>query len=451
MQLSFFGATKTVTGSKYLLKLDSKNVLIDCGLFQGYKELRLRNWDRLPIDPRKIDAVVLTHAHIDHSGYLPLLVRNGFKGPIYTSKGTKDLCSILLPDSGRIQEEDAFFAKKHGFSKHKDVKPLYTEQDAIHALKQFITVDFHKENNLFKHSHFTLLHAGHILGASIVKIDHKNTSIVFSGDVGRPFDPLMREPDAVPYADYLVLESTYGDRMHDKESPELKLKKIITETAKRGGKILIPAFAVGRAQAILYYLYQLKKRNEIPNIPIFLDSPMAIDATKLLCNHLEEHRLDKRTCLDVCSIAEYINTPEESKKIDNYSMPMVIISASGMATGGRVLHHLKALGPEERNTILFTGYQAGGTRGDRIVKGEKEVKIHGQRVPINAQVEMIDTLSAHADYQEILSWLENLKTAPKKIFITHGELEAALALKSKIEEKFQWNCLIPDFLQRVDL
>lgn len=451
VKISFLGATHTVTGSKNLLRLGSKNVLIDCGLFQGYKELRLRNWDKFPINPAQIDVVILTHAHIDHSGYLPLLVKNGFKGPIYSSAATKDLCAILLPDSGHLQEEDAYFANKYGFSKHKEALPLYTQKEAENVIKQFVVVEFDKRYKLFENSHFSLLRAGHILGAAFVKIEHENTKIVFSGDLGRPHDPIMVEPSAIKEADYLVLESTYGDRLHDRASPEIQLKRVITETAKRGGVLIIPAFAVGRAQSLLYYIYQLKRKNEIPDLPVFLDSPMAINATKLLLKHMHEHRLNEETCRDACNIATYANTIEESKNIDSYHMPIIIISASGMATGGRVLHHLKAFASDQHNTILFSGFQAGGTRGDRIVKGEHEVKIHGKMVPIRAKVENIDTLSAHADYQEILLWLENFKHAPKKVFITHGELAAAMSLKEKIEEKFHWSCVIPNYLQTVDL
>ncbi len=451
MRLSFYGATKTVTGSKYLLRLDTKNVLIDCGLFQGYKELRLRNWDKLPFAPQKIDAVILTHAHIDHTGYLPLLVKNGFKGPIYSTSGTKDLCSILLPDSGHLQEEDAYFANKHGFSKHKKALPLYTKEDAEIVLKQFITVDYNQTRKLFDGTHFSFLQAGHILGASLVKITNGNKTIVFTGDIGRPNDKIMCNPAIIEEADYLVIESTYGDRLHSKEPPTEQLGRIIKETAKRGGMLVIPAFAVGRAQMVLYYIQQLKKQHLIPDLPVYLDSPMATNVTDLLHKHIGDHRLSKQECIDLCNTATYIRTPDESKKLDSNRMPSIIISASGMATGGRILHHLKALASDYRNTILFTGYQAGGTRGDRILRGEHEVKIHGQMVPIRAQIETLSNLSAHADYAEILQWLAHFKSPPKTTFIIHGEENAAQSLKSKIEEKFHWNCIIPDYLQSVDL
>lgn len=451
MNIQFLGAAQTVTGSKYLLTLDSKKILVDCGLFQGYKELRLRNWNKLPIEPSQIDAVILTHAHIDHTGYLPLLVKNGFKGPIYSSAATKDLCAILLPDSGHIQEEDAFFANKYGYSKHKIALPLYTQMEAEEVIKQFVTKEFDQSHPLFEGSSFTFSRAGHILGSAFIKITHGDSSIVFTGDMGRPHDTVMREPAKIEFTDYLVIESTYGNRLHDKEPPLQQLKRIIKATAKRGGTVVIPAFAVGRAQSLLYYIQQLKNRNEIPDLPVFLDSPMATNVTKLLCRYKDEHRLDEEQCKNVCEVATYINTPAESKEIDSSRMPSIIISASGMATGGRVLHHLKVFAPDERNTILFSGYQAGGTRGAKMMNGDREIKIHGQIVPIRSQIEAISSLSAHADSQEILQWLENFKKPPKHVFITHGELDAAKALKEKIEEKFHWECSIPEYLNIVDL
>ncbi len=296
MNIQFLGAAQTVTGSKYLLSLHSKKILIDCGLFQGYKELRLRNWDKLPIEPSQIDAIILTHAHLDHTGYLPLLVKNGFKGPIYSTAATKDLCAILLPDSGHIQEEDAFFANKYGFSKHKQALPLYTQQEAENVIKQFVTKEFDQTHPLFEGSSFTFSRAGHILGSSFIRIAQGDSSIMFTGDMGRSNDPVMCEPAKVEYADYLVIESTYGNRLHDKEPILQQLSRIIKATAKRGGTIVIPAFAVGRAQSLLYYIYQLKSRNEIPDLPVFLDSPMATNVTKLLCRYKDEHRLDEELC-----------------------------------------------------------------------------------------------------------------------------------------------------------
>lgn len=451
MKLTFLGATETVTGSKYLLSYDSKKILIDCGLFQGYKELRLRNWHKLPIDPKQIDAVILTHAHIDHSGYLPLLMKNGYTGPIYATKGTKDLCSIMLPDSGHIQEEDAFRANKYGYSKHKVALPLYTKLEAEKVLKQFVAIEFDDPFKFDQNCQFTLFPAGHILGASIVEIKVHNKKIVFSGDLGRRNDPIIDEPARIESADYLIIESTYGNRLHEKTSPFNELKTVILNTAKRGGTVIIPAFTVGRAQTVLYYIHQLKLKHAIPDIPVFVDSPMATKVTHLLEHYVGEHRLTKKECIDVSQTATYISTVEESKQIDNYAMPTIIISASGMATGGRVLHHLKAFAPHSKNTILFTGFQAGGTRGARMINGESEIKIHGQMIRVNAKVENLDTISAHADYEETLYWLSHFKQKPKSVFITHGELAAATSLKEKIENQFHWHCIIPTYMQTIDL
>ena len=451
MQLTFLGATQTVTGSKYLLDIGTRRILIDCGLFQGQKELRLRNWESLPIDPASINTVILTHAHIDHSGYLPLLVKNGFTCSVYTTQGTKDLCSILLPDSGYLQEEEACFANRHGYSTHKPALPLYTEAEAEVSLAQFIGMNFYQKQSLSTDCHFQFIPAGHIIGSAFVYLKFQETSLLFSGDVGRFNDPIMRAPTNITGADYLVLESTYGNRLHSKESPEAQLKDIIIKTAKRGGMLLIPAFAVGRAQSLLYYIYRLKQKGEIPNLPVFVDSPLAIDATQIFYQHSAEHRLNLQEANAMCQAAHYIRSQEESKKLDCLAMPSIIISASGMAAGGRVLYHLKMLAPDSRNTILFAGYQAAGTRGADIVNGKQEIKIHGEMIPIRAHVESLTNISAHADYEEILAWLKDFKKPPRKVFITHGEPEAAQALKEKIENQWGWTCVIPSYLQEESL
>ena len=445
MKITFLGATETVTGSKYLIEDNSTKVLIDCGLFQGYKELRLRNWDVFPLAPASIDAVLLTHAHIDHSGYIPLLVKKGFWGKIYCSKATYDLCSLLLPDSGHLQEEDAERANRHGYSKHHPAMPIYTEDDAKASLKYFHPVDFGKTYVVKEDLRFSLSRSGHILGSAFITLSDGTKDIIFSGDLGRPHDPIMCSPTKLHDATYIVIESTYGDRLHDTHDPTEKLGEIIRKTVTQGGSVIIPSFAVGRAQSILYYLHKLKEEKAIPDIPIFLDSPMAVNTTQLLCKYKNEHRLPDTLCDEVSHTATYINSVEASKQLDQSAMPSIIISASGMATGGRVLHHLKHYITDPKNTILFTGFQAGGTRGDRLVRGEKVIKIHGELFPVRAKIEVLHNLSAHADYEEILSWLGNFQNPPQKIFITHGESYSAASLKAKIEERLGWTVCIPTY------
>lgn len=452
MKLQFLGATGTVTGSKYLLEHKGHRVLVDCGLFQGLKELRLRNWAPLPVAPDSIDAVVLTHAHIDHSGYVPLLIKQGFRGRIYCTEGTFDLCSILLPDSGYLHEADAERANRHGYTRHKPALPLYTEQEGRDALDRFTVIDVDSVLDLADGLSLTLQRSGHILGSAFARFADGPTSIVFSGDLGRPHDPVMKAPAPIRQADYLVLESTYGDRLHDDADPLEELGGIIRETAGRGGTVIIPAFAVGRTQSVLYYIHELKKARAIPDIPVYLDSPMAINATRLLDAHRDDHRLAARLCGEVSRAAHYVQTPEDSRALDGgNAMPMVIISASGMATGGRVLHHLKHFIGDARNTIAFTGFQAAGTRGARLIHGEDEIKIHGTMWPVRAQIEVLHNMSAHADYSEILEWLENFDRPPRRTFVTHGEPEAASSLRMKIEDRLGWSVTVPDYLQKETL
>ncbi|MEI8055512.1 MAG: MBL fold metallo-hydrolase [bacterium] len=447
MEIQFLGATKTVTGSKYLLKTSDKKVLIDCGLFQGLKDLRLRNRYPLPIAPETIDAVILTHAHLDHTGYLPLLVKNGFRGKIYCTQITKEMCKILLLDSGHLQEEDAARANRHGYSKHKPALPLYTRADAEAVFPQLTATPFHQDFSIgdlvFRYNH-----AGHILGAACLIAKQHDTSILFSGDLGRMNDPCVISPENIFAANYLVIESTYGDRLHEKIDPKEQLGEIIKRTVRRGGTVIIPAFAVGRTQSILYYIYQLKQEGKIPNIPVFLDSPMAQDMTEIMLRHKEEHRLSENICTAVTHMARYINTVEESKQLDNYPFPKIIISASGMLTGGRVLHHIKALANDKRNVIVLSGYQAAGTRGDALLHGRNVIKIYGELVTVNSEVVALSNISAHADYQEMIDWLKNITTPPRKVFITHGDPAAAESLQKKITDTLHWSCEIPDYLQK---
>jgi metallo-beta-lactamase family protein len=449
--LTFLGATGTVTGSKYLIETGNSRILVDCGLFQGFKQLRLRNWAPLPIDPTTVDAVVLTHAHLDHSGYLPLLVRNGFSGPVYATQSTLDLCMILLRDSGYLQEREANFANRHRTSKHKLALPLYTIADADEALSHFRPQMFDIPIRLDGDAVLQFRHAGHILGASILEFERKGKKIVFSGDLGRPASATMVDPTAISEADYVVIESTYGNRRHAREDPEDAIAKIINDTAARGGTVLIPSFAVGRTQTLLFHIERLKAEKRIRDLPIFLDSPMAINATEIFHRNPGDHRLSKAAAERACNVAHYVHTPEESKTLNANDVPKVIISASGMATGGRVLHHLKDLAPDHRNTILFSGFQAGGTRGAAMVAGAKEVKIHGRMVSIRAEVKDLQMISAHADADEIMSWLGNFERAPKMTFVTHGEPEAADALRYRIEHELDWPVTVPDYRESFEL
>lgn len=452
MKIKFLGATGTVTGSKYLLESGNSKILVDSGLFQGYKQLRLRNREPMPVHPSEINAVVLTHAHLDHSGYLPLLIKNGFKGKIFCSEATYELCRILLPDSGRLLEEEANYANRHGFSKHSPALPLYSEADAVRSLHFFSPIKFGVHFKVCESFTAELERAGHILGAAIVKIKSGQTSITFSGDLGRTQDLIMPPPTYIEQTDYLVVESTYGDRIHDPSDPASKLANAIRETSARGGVTIIPSFAVGRAQELLYYIYLLKESGKIPaSLPIYLNSPMAVDATEVYRKHRQDHRLNFEQCQAMCHAAKIVNSVEESIALNQRRTPMVIIAASGMATGGRVLHHLKAFASDPRNTILFAGFQAGGTRGAAMLTGVDSIKIHGEYVPLRAKVLQIDNLSAHADAGEILSWLSHFKIAPKRTFITHGEPAASDCLRKKIEETLHWDCRIPEYLELADL
>jgi metallo-beta-lactamase family protein len=451
LKITFLGATGTVTGSKYLIEENGKKILIDCGLFQGLKELRLRNWAKFPIDPKEIHSIILTHAHIDHSGFIPRLIKEGFNGRIICTPGTFDLCRILLPDCGHLQQEEAAYAKKKGYSKHKDPLPLFSLEEAERSLKYFETLNYDKEMEVVKGLSFKFINAGHILGAAQVILSNGLKKICFSGDLGRPNDPIMYPPEVPQGCDYLVMESTYGDRLHIKDDPREMFKKIILKTYKRGGVIIIPAFAVGRTQLVLYYLDQLFRSGEIPSIPVFLNSPMAQDATEIFCKHHKINRLNPAQCHQIFNVAKFVNNMEESIALNNLKKPAILIAGSGMATGGRVIHHLKEYAPNPQNTILFTGYQSVGTRGDTILKGSKEVKIHGGLVPVNAEVALVENLSAHPDQAELLDWAKSIQKKPLKVFITHGEPSQAEGLKNKLEKDLGWDCAIPKYLDHFNL
>ena len=451
MRLTFLGAAGTVTGSKYLLAHQGRRVLVDCGLFQGLKQLRLRNWDRFPLPADSIDAVVLTHAHIDHSGYLPALARQGFRGKVFCTHATRELAALLLPDAGHLQEEDALYANRHGFSKHHPALPLYTEEDGRRALRLFEARPFGETFEPVPGVKMRFSGAGHILGAASVHVAWDGRSLLFSGDLGREHDLLMRPPEPPPAADHVVVESTYGDRDHEAEDPETLLAETVNRTAARGGIVVVPAFAVGRAQALLYLLSRLKEQRRIPDLPVFLNSPMAADVTEIFHHHAGEHRLDTEQCRRMCGTARVVNSVEESRKLNDMRFPAVIVSASGMATGGRVVHHLKAFAPDRRNTILLAGYQAAGTRGAALAAGAREVKIHGEHVPVRAEVVSLGSLSAHADRGELLRWIGRLPQPPRRVFVTHGEPVAADSLRQAIEEQHGWPCTVPEHLQEVAL
>ena len=450
-QIQFLGATNTVTGSKYLLQTADHRVLVDCGLFQGYKQLRLKNWAEPPFSPHTLDAVLLTHAHIDHTGYLPVLSKRGFHRRVHCTSATRALSEVMLADAAHLQEEEANFANKHRFSRHKPALPLYTVEDAHAAIRLMRPVDFGHQIEVAKGVMACWRPNGHMLGSAMIEVAHEGTKVVFSGDVGRPNDPLMRPPEAIESTDYLVLESTYGNRLHPVIDPMAELRTVIDRTVARGGIVLIPAFAVGRVQGILYYLYLLKKRGELADVPLFINSPMAIDATEIYREFAGEHRLTETDYSAMCRLAKFVRTPEESKLLCQQKSPMIILSASGMATGGRVLHHLKEVAPDERNTILFAGFQSGGTRGAAMVDGADAIKIHGEYIPVRAEVVNLDSMSAHADYSELLDWLSRIKRAPKHVFITHGEPAAADSMRLKIVERFGWSCSVPEYRDTADL
>ncbi len=449
MRLSFQGAAGTVTGSRYLVQAGRRRVLVDCGLFQGFKALRRRNWAAPGFSPASLDAVVLSHAHIDHSGYLPLLVKRGFRGPVYCSDATRDLCGILLPDSGYLQEADAVFARRHGLSRHRPPLPLYTEADARRSLSQLQTIDAEVEHEVTPGVHVRLRPAGHILGACSVVLRGDGGTLCISGDIGRYDDVMMRPPVERSAADWIVTESTYGNRKHPDEDPQARLGTIIAETVARGGTVVIPAFAVGRTQLLLVLLSRLRDAGQIPAVPVVVDSPMATSVTALYRTHHRWHRLDAAECERAFDNARYTRSVEESKALDLDAPPMVLLSASGMATGGRIAHHLRRFAPDERNTIVFAGFQAAGTRGASMVAGAETVKIHGEWVPVRARVEALDLLSAHADSDGLMRWVAGPR--PRQVFVAHGEPDAAGALADRIEAELDWRVTVAEDGQTVEL
>ena len=451
LTLTSLGGAGTVTGSKHLLSHGGKHILIDCGLFQGLKNLRELNWAPLPVEPSSIDTVVLTHAHLDHSGYLPKLVRDGFRGRIFATAATRDVAELILKDSGYLQEKDAEYANRKEFSKHKPALPLYGVRDAERALEFFSPVPFGEIIQLPGGAMLTFRHAGHILGAATADIEWAGRRVAFSGDLGRYDDPVMPDPEPVSEADFIVIESTYGNRIHEPGDTTEVLGAVIERTVPRGGTVVIPAFAVGRAQSLLYHLWKLKTAGRLLNIPIYLDSPMAIDATDLLHAHRADHRLTPEVCGAICGIATYTRDVESSKAITTSRYPKVVISASGMATGGRVLHHLKTFAPDHKNTVLFSGFQAAGTRGRAMLQGAREIRIHGEWIPVRAEVDDLAMLSAHADANELIRWLSGFRHGPSRVFIVHGEPEAAEALRVRIDKDLGWNATVPRQDQAFDL
>ena len=443
LTLTCLGGAGTVTGSKHLLTHGDTRILIDCGLFQGLKNLRELNWRRLAVAPDTIDAVVLTHAHLDHCGYLPRLVLDGFDGEIHATAASRDVAELILLDSAWLQEKDAEFANRKGFSKHKPALPLYRVKDAERTLRQFRTVPWHKSVELPGGARLQMRRAGHILGAATVQIDIGGQRIVFSGDLGRYGDNVMHDPEPVTEADYIVIESTYGNRRHDQSDVLEALAQVIERTVQRGGTVVIPAFAVGRAQALIYDLWLLRQSGRLKGIPVFLDSPMATSATELLQRHQPDHKLTYDECAAACSSVTYVRDVEESKALTANRYPKVIISASGMATGGRVLHHIAAFGGDHRNTLLFSGFQAAGTRGRKLLEGAREVKIYGHWMPVNAEVTELPMLSAHADCDELLQWLSHFERPPKHVFIVHGEPDASEALRERIIRELGWSASVP--------
>ncbi|MEA5453223.1 MBL fold metallo-hydrolase [Sinomonas sp. JGH33] len=450
-RLRFLGATDTVTGSRYLVEHGNRRILIDCGLFQGYKVLRERNRRPFPVSPDSIDAVVLTHAHLDHTGYVPALVREGFRGPVFATHGTAELCTLLLPDSGHLQEEEAETALRRQSSRHASPRPLYTAEDAVHSLDQFRPCDFDQPVDLGAGLRATFRRAGHILGAAQVHLEAGGHSAHFTGDLGRDDDPLMYPPAPLERCDVLVTESTYGDRAHPPEDAERELGDVVSRVVRRGGVVLIASFAVGRAETLMLHLSRLSRRHRIPDVPIYLNSPMAVDATAMYQRHREEHRITDAEFREMYRLPTMVRTVDDSKLLNLRGGPMVIISASGMLTGGRVLHHLEAYADDPRNCIVLSGYQAGGTRGAALRDGARSLRVYGRDVAVRAEVVSLESLSAHADADAIIRWMAHAETPPRMTYVTHGELNASDALRRRIRHELGWPARVPEYLETVRL
>lgn len=448
--LTFLGATGTVTGSRYLVEVGERRILVDCGLFQGFKQLRLRNWNAFPVPPETITDVLLTHAHLDHSGYLPALVRHGFRGRIHATPSTIALCELLLPDSGHLQEEEARYARRKAYSKHREPLPLYTVDDARAALDLFEPIPFDQALHLGGDVSARFVPAGHLLGAASVRLTVEGRTIHFSGDIGRATDPLMRSPAPFAGADILVIESTYGNRKHERVDAEAELAEVINRVIGRGGTILVPAFAVGRVQGVMLQISRLRNRGEIPDVPVYLNTPMGVNATEVYYQHQHEHRISGDECKAMFDLAVRVRTVEESIALNRNADPKIIISASGMLSGGRILHHVVSFGQDRKNAIVLSGFQAGGTRGAALVDGARELRIFGQKVPIRAEVIQLDGLSGHADADELLDWMGKARP-PQMTYVTHGEPAAADALRFRIDHELGWEVRVPEHLERIDI
>lgn len=459
VKVRFLGGAGSVTGSKYLISANGFTFLFDCGLFQGLKELRLRNWDEFPADPKSINAIVISHAHIDHSGYLPKLVRDGYNGPIYCTPPTAELMELLLLDSAKLQEEEAAFARKKGYSKHQDPKALYTVEDAKTTFPLFKTVDLDKKFSLHEGIDVVFREAGHLLGSAITEIDftgeRMTKRVVFSGDLGRYNQPILRNPAEVKKADILFIESTYGDTDNPAVDPEAELERIVNEAFDRGGVLLIPAFAVGRTQSLLYYLRKMMAEDRIPDVPVYVDSPMAISATYLFYKYPKYHKLEVSTkdlARDVeTNMLVFVKTGEHSKTLNNIKSRAIIISASGMMTGGRILHHMYNRLPNAQDTILISGYQAEGTRGRDLMDGAQTIKIYGEEVPVRCRVEHMTSLSGHADRAELFQWMSNITDSPKLTLCVHGEGEKIQRYARAIHDRLGWKVIVPQYLESVEL